>query len=281
MGRSENYNSNKNSTNNKINKIDKIVYEIKEKIEHQSKIRIGHKFLDFNYLNFAVAFATLVVSFIAMYTSYKISTNNSALNFTYENIDIEPFIGEEGFFFNVGTDVGYHGLIKINIKTKVISGQIKSLYLIQKVNHEFQFKLLNNEKIQDKFSGTEKYSEKVHIDMKKETENQKVNIGKGQLYILSEDQNGKIDIDVIQLIGPINIEYDDDSSDYRLCVDFDNPDYTFLYLKNSKLITLSNNTESEEEWVNLSNRYSEYIKETNIDEIEQDIAIIKERYSRY
>lgn len=290
MGRSGNYTSNKNSTNNKINKI---VDEIKEKIEHQSKIRIGHKYLDFNYLNFAVTFATLVVSFIAMYTSYKISTNNSALNFTYENIEILGI--DEGKSEKKVVITGKDllsgsptlGNTEICIDTKVITGQIDSIYLIQKRNNHFIFSLLNNE-IQDKSSGTKKYKSKIFFEMDKLTEYKENNghkelpIGMAQMYILSVDINKKINIDVIQIIGQIAV----DIVDKHITIYSPGEDYAFRYLKNNKLVTFYNydiadNNDINEGWVNLTDKYLDITPETDIKVIEEDIAAIKDLYSKF
>lgn len=116
--------------------------------------------------------------------------------------------------------------------------------------------------------------------MEKIAEDKNGDIGKANLYILSEDINGQVGIDAIQIVGPIILEYNEET-DYTIKVDFENPEYSFRYLKNNKLITLCDKKDDNEEWINVSDRYLEFIKETDIQEIEKDINMIKERYSRY
>lgn len=177
-------------------------------------------------------------------------------------------MGEE-FSISVGEDIGTQSVMKIHIDTKVISGQIKSLYVIQKRNNEYNFILLNNGEVQDKFSGVKKYKTNLLIDMEQKTDYDSNNIGIGQLYILSEDLNGKIEIDVIQIIGSINWIRNDELN-YTINVDFNNPEYTFRYLKNNYLVTLNNNNEG---WVNLSNKYLDIVEKADVKRIEEDISM--------
>lgn len=115
-----------------------------------------------------LAFISLLVAGYATYSSNKLAINNSALNFIYENINIEGMDPAEGIKVSV-KDIGVQsqGGFKLYIDTKVISGQIESLYLVQKQNDEFIFTLLNNEGIQDKFSGIKKYNAEIFLEMEK------------------------------------------------------------------------------------------------------------------
>lgn len=99
-----------------------------------------------------------------------------------------------------------------------------------------------------------------------------------QLYILSVDINGKINIDTIQIIGPIIKELNNKT----LKVYGVTPDYTFRYLKNNKLITLNHDKNFDEGWINLTDKYINLIEEeTSIKNIEEDVSKIKEKYSKY
>ncbi len=136
---------------------------------------------------------------------------------------------------------------------------------------------MNNEGIQDKYSGIKKYSKQILFDMDKIDED----IGRANFYILSEDINGQVDIDAIQIVGPIISEYDEETNNHQIKVDFKNPDYMFRYLKNNQLITLNDKNYANNGWVNLSDRYLKYVEETNIQEIEKDITMIREKYSKF
>lgn len=272
------------SENNKINKIDKSVDQIKEKIDHQNKFKIKNKYVDINILTLMVSIATLFVSFMAMYTSNKISTNNSALNFTYENIDVIGMDATKDLTFK-GFEIissPYLGGGEIQIDIKVLSGQIKSLYLVEKRDNDFIFYLLND-KVQDKFSKIKRYKTKKFFGMNKiaeyktDNEHDPLLIGVAQLYILSVDANDKINIDTIQVIGTIITKLENKEI-MIYGADFE---YTFRYLKNNKLITLNDINNIDEGWVNLSNKYLDLVKETNFTDIEDDIAMIKEKFSRY
>lgn len=167
--------------------------------------------------------------------------------------------------------------MELCIDIKVISGQIESLYLVQKRNGKFIFYLLNNEGIQDHFSGTKRYSLKMFLDMEKMAEYENMPIGMGQIYILSVDINGKIKIDTIQIIGHIFQEFKNN----KITIYGTDGKYTFRYLKNNKLITLKEKDDVDEGWVNLSNKYLDIMEETDLNKIEKDIVMIKEEYSKY
>lgn len=268
------------SVANNLKKIEMYVNDILIEIKHRN-VPPNRKIISdrlLSVLTLVVAVISLLVACYATYTSNKLSINNSALNFTYKNIGLESIYGEK-FILNVGNDIGTQGAIKINIETSVISGQIKSLYLVRKQNEEFRFILLNNEGIQDKFSGIGKYTVNTFIDIEKKIEYENKDIGIANMYILSEDINGQIEVDTIQIVGSIVMEYDDENHCYN--VNFNNVDYSFRYLKNNKLITLHGKDDVKDGWVNLSDKDLDIIEEIDIKKIEEDIAMIKEKYAKY
>lgn len=224
-----------------------------------------------------IAAIALVVSLCAMSTSNKLAINNSALNFTYENINIIEPDPEQGIPVNTHDIYANQGTMELCIDIKVISGQIESLYLVQKRNGKFIFSLLNNEGIQDHFSGTKRYSLNIFLEMEKKAEDGNMPVGMGQLYILSVDINGNINIDTIQIVGHIYQEFKND----KVMVYGIDAKYTFRYLKNNKLITLNGQDDIEEGWVNMSDKYLDIIGNTDVNGIEEDITMIKERYSKY
>ena len=260
---------------NNIKGIQENVAEIKDTLLPKKKQIISDRMIAL--ITMIIAAIALVVSLYAMYTSNKLSTNNSALNFTYENITIKEPDPEQGIAVNTHDIYANQGTMELSIDINVISGQIESLYLVQKQNDEFIFSLLNNEGIQDHFSGTERYSLNIFLDMEKKAEYENIPIGTGQLYILSVDINGKISIDTIQIIGQIYQEFKNNT----VMIYGVDAKYTFRYLKNNKLITLNGQDDFEDGWVNLSDKYLDIIGETDIKGIEEDITLIKEKYSKY
>lgn len=265
-----NFSKDINKISNDVRDINKIMKVEEDKTKCQNKSKV---FLKNNFINII----SLLVAVVALYTSYEIGINNSALNFTYKTVDIKKVSFKDRVEFEVREEEIIRGGAKIDLKVDVISGQISSLYLIYKKNGKFVFELLNNGEIQDKRSGDKSYKTDSYFDMEKRAEINGVQMGMGQLYILSENLNGQVSIDTIQITGPIIQETIGDIQQV-----YDNDiEYGFRYLKNNKLITLSDNNNEDEGWVNLTDSYPDVLKETNIEKIEDDIAIIKEKYSRY
>lgn len=264
---------------NNVKKIEKhtedILNEKKQQNIPKKKNIVSDKIL--TLLTVLISFISLIVAAIAAYSSNKLAINNSALIFSFENIDIKTINGKDGIKVNVGKNADTQGCAKIYIDVKVKSGQIASLYLIQEQNGEFIFNLLNDKEIQDKSSGIKSYSVAAYFDMEEKETTSNILFGMAQFYILSEDMNGKISIDVIQISGPIIKK----SNGNTILVNLIDTEYSFRYLKNNKLVTLYNNDNINEEWVNLTDLYPDAPKETNIEKIKNDIAIIKEMYSTF
>ncbi len=85
----------------------------------------------------------------------KIGINNSALSFfSYQSVNIEKLTTKkEGIEIVIGGSKRTRGGAKLKIDVKVESGQMASLYLIEKNGEKLEFELLNSENIQNRFSG--------------------------------------------------------------------------------------------------------------------------------
>ena len=225
-----------------------------------------------------MAIISLIVAIKAFESSKKIGINNSALSFSYQSVNIEKLTTKEGIEIVIGGSKRTRGGAKLKIDVKVESGQMASLYLIEKNGEKLEFELLNSENIQNRFSGIKTYEVNAYFDMEKKEKIKNIKMGMGQLYVLAEDLNGQVYIDVIQIIGPIIQE----SDEMNIAQVYDNyAEYSFRYLKNNKLITLNENDDFDKEWVELTDTYPESLKETNIEKIEEDISMIREKYSKY
>lgn len=225
-----------------------------------------------------VAIISLIVAIKAFESSKKIGINNSALSFSYQSVNIEKLTTKEGIEIVIGGSKRTRGGAKLKIDVKVESGQMASLYLIEKNGEKLEFELLNSENIQNRFSGIKTYEVNAYFDMEKKEKIKNIKMGMGQLYVLAENLNGQVYIDVIQIIGPI-IQESDEMNTAQV---YDNyAEYSFRYLKNNKLITLNENDDFDKEWVELTDTYPESLKETNIEKIEEDISMIREKYSKY
>ncbi len=121
---------------NNVKGIQENVVEIKGILLSKKKQIISDRMIAL--ITMIIAAIALVVSLRAMSTSNKLATNNSALNFTYENIYTKSII-DDTFTITAGIDKDTKGVLTIYIDTKVISGQIRSLYIISKKNDEFMF----------------------------------------------------------------------------------------------------------------------------------------------
>lgn len=267
--------------NKDMEKISKDVKDINKKIENGKTITQSNvkwltriiKLIKYNLINII----SISVAVVALYTSNKIAINSSALNFTYKNVDIEKVSFKEPVEIEVGKNGVVKGGAKIDFGVDVISGQISSLYLIYKKDGEFVFELLNNGEIQNKSSGVKSYNAEVYFDMEKRVDINGIPMGFGQLYVLSEDLNGQVNIDIIQIVGPvINEEVNGVQELYD-----NNAEYGFRYIKNNRLITLYDNTNADDEWINLTDSYPDVLKETDVEKIEEDIEKIREKYSKY
>lgn len=179
--------------------------------------------------------------------------------------------------FEVGDEKIIQGGAEISIDVKVISGQIASLYLIQKHKGEFVFTLLNDGEIQEKGSKIKTYETDLYFDMQKKGEFESILIGSGRVYMLSEDMNGQVYIDAIQIVGPIL----EDSSNGNVNIYDLGADYEFNYLKNSKLVTIHDDSSIGEGWVSYKDIYPSSYKTISVEELEHDFETIKEIYSRY
>ncbi|MFR6561078.1 MAG: hypothetical protein ACLUR5_03040 [Eubacterium ventriosum] len=75
--------------------------------------------------------------------------------------------------------------------------------MIEKNGEKLEFELLNSENIQNRFSGIKTYEAMHTLIWKRKEKSKNIKMGMGQLYVLAEDLNGQVYIDVIQIIGPI------------------------------------------------------------------------------
>lgn len=265
--------------NNNVEKIESYTKKISDTLKNNNTSKKSIISVNaLTLLTVIISFMSLIVACFAMYSSNKLAINNSSLIFTIENIYIRTLSGKDGLLVNVGENGIAQGGAKIYIDIKVESGQIASLYLVQEQDCKFIFSLLNEKGIQDKSSGIRSYCVDTYFDMEEKESIDDSLFGTSQLYILSEDINGKISIDVIQVNGPIIKKRTDDNN---IVVNLIETEYSFRYLKNNKLITLYNKDSIDEEWVNLTDLYPNVPKETNIEKIENDFAIIKEMYAAF
>lgn len=184
---------------------------------------------------------------------------------------------KEGIMFEVSDETIVQGGAEITIDVKVNSGQIVSLYLVQKHKGEFVFTLLNDGAIQDKGSKTKSYETDLYFDMQKKEEIDNILIGSGRVYMLSEDINGQIYIDAIQIVGPILEE----SVNGNVKIYDAGADYEFSFIKNNQFVTIQDDHNIGGGWVSYKNMYPSRLKTIDIEELEHDLATIKEIYSRY
>lgn len=191
-----------------LEKIETNVKEIKNTLDDsktKEKVKLFRKIrpLIVPIASLIVAIISLIVAIKAFESSEKIGINNSALSFSYQSVNIEKVTTKEGIEIVIGGSKRTRGGAKLKIDVKVESGQMASLYLIEKNGENFEFELLNSENIQNRFSGTKTYEVNAYFDMEKREEIKNIKMGMGQLYVLAEDLNGQVYIDVIQIIGPI------------------------------------------------------------------------------
>jgi len=114
-----------------------------------------------------VAIISLIVAIKAFESSKKIGINNSALSFSYQSVNIEKLTTKEGIEIVIGGSKRTRGGAKLKIDVKVESGQMASLYLIEKNGEKLEFELLNSENIQNRFSGIKTYEVNAYFDMEK------------------------------------------------------------------------------------------------------------------
>lgn len=281
----ENIHVNIKNIDKNIKKIESHGAKIKNELTRKNLPKKKYTIAD--VLPIVIALFSFFIACYSVYSSNKLSINNSSLNFVYKKIDI--ITPKEKVPIHVAPgDKNDQGAMDICVSTEVISGQIASLYLIQKQNDNFVFTLLN-EDVQDKYSKIKEYNAEIFLDLKEKGQYKDKPIGEGILYILSEDIHGKIDIDVIQIIGFIVKKYTvDESGEITVMVYQPSEDYSFRYLKNNKLVTLDDkyeiNDNIDDNWINLSDTYLDIIenlKETDFKTIKEDISAIREKYSDY
>lgn len=224
-----------------------------------------------------ISLISLWVAWYAMYTNNALAINNSALNFSYEQFKVEQKDIKEGIEFEVRDEIIIQGSLKIRIDVKVISGQIASLYLIHKDKGEYIFTLLNDGEIQNKSSKVKSYETDMNFDMQKKGEYEDKSIGAGWVYVLSEDMNGQVFIDAIQIVGPIF----EDGENGQINIIVSDADFEFNYMKNNKLVTIHDDCSIGEGWISYRNVYPSEFKTINVEELEHDLETIKEIYSRY